>query len=287
MKKLQIEQNTPEWHEFRKNHIGASEAPIIMNLSPWTTPYQLWRQKLDLDTFQFESEKMQRGKELEPIARKKVSEYLNEEFEPAVCESTDIEWMAASLDGISKNGKYVVEIKCPGKEDHLQALNDIIPEKYIPQIQHQMFVCKLDSIYYFSFDGQEGKLIKTYRDNNYIKRMIEAEKVFWECYQNLTPPPLGNKDFVERQDIEWLEGSNHWLETKKQLKILEEKESQQRQYLIQLAKNKNCKGNGITLTKVVRKGNIDLDRVIEEKLKGVNLEPYRKNNIETWRFGVN
>lgn len=285
MKKLQLEQGSAEWHEFRKNHIGASDAPVIMNLSPWTTPYQLWRRMLDLDPPKTTNSAMQRGNDLEPLARMLVEESFGEEFEPVVCVSDNIEWMSASLDAISKNEKTVVEIKCPGKEDHLAAIGNVIPEKYVPQLQHQMSVCELDFMYYFSFDGKDGKLLKAYRDDDYINRMIEAETIFWECVQTLTAPPFGDKDFIERKDFQWLQGSKDWLETKNQLKELEEKEQKQRQYLIQLAENQSCKGNGITLTKIVRKGNIEYEKIPE--LMGLDLEKYRKNNIETWRIGVN
>ncbi len=41
----QLIQNTPEWHAFRRKRIGASDAPVIMGISPWKTPYQLWIEK--------------------------------------------------------------------------------------------------------------------------------------------------------------------------------------------------------------------------------------------------
>lgn len=284
MKKLQLEQGSDEWHEFRKNHIGSSDAPIIMNLSPWSTPYQLWREKLDLDPPKLTTSSMRRGIELEPFARMLVAESFGEEFDPVVRISGTIEWMAASLDAINHSQKIVVEIKCPGKEDHLQALNNIVPEKYVPQLQHQMYVCELDYMYYFSFDGQEGKLLKAYRNDEYIEKMIDAEKVFWECIQTLSAPPFGDKDYIERLDREWISGSKEWLETKKCLKELEEKELKQRQYLIQLADNQNCKGNGITLTKIVRRGNIEYAEIPE--LKGIDIDKYRKPNTEMWRIGT-
>lgn len=285
MKKLQLEQGTPDWHEFRKTHIGASDAPVIMNLSPWTTPYQLWRQKLDLDPPKPTNSAMQRGNDLEPQARYRASLYLDEELEPVVCVSSKYEWMAASLDGLSKDGKTAIEIKHPNKEDHLQALNNIVPEKYLPQLLHIMEDCELEYMYYQSCYCGEDKFLKVYRDDQRIKQMIEAETIFWEQVQNLTPPPFSYRDFIERQDFQWLEGSKDWLETKKKIKELEEIEEKQRQYLIQLAGNQNCKGNGVTLTKIVRKGIIDYERV--PVLQGYDLEPYRKNSIETWRLGVN
>ncbi len=41
-------QHSNEWLELRKNKIGASDAPIIMKVSPWKTPYRLWEEKLGL-----------------------------------------------------------------------------------------------------------------------------------------------------------------------------------------------------------------------------------------------
>lgn len=203
MKKLQLEQGSSEWHEFRKNHIGSSDAPIIMNVSPWKTAYQLWKEKLGLEENRFVSEAMKRGIDLEEKARQLVSEYLDEDFQPTVCVSDSIEWMAASLDGLSPNGKYAVEIKCPNRDDHSLALNDIVPEKYIPQLQHQLAVCDLDFIYYFSFDGNDGKTIKVHRDEKYIKNLIEQEKLFWKGLETLTAPSLSNRDFLEIEDTEW------------------------------------------------------------------------------------
>ena len=39
---VDLQQNTPEWLEFRRLRIGASDAPVIMEVSPYTTPYTLW-----------------------------------------------------------------------------------------------------------------------------------------------------------------------------------------------------------------------------------------------------
>lgn len=280
MKKLQLEQNTPEWLEFRKKKLGASDSPIIMGKNPSCTPYKLWRQKLDLDPPQFENYAMRQGKEKEEIARQEFIKRTGIEIFPDVRVSQTTDYWMASVDGISTDGKTLVEIKNP-----LSVKPSVVPELYKHQVQKQMYVYELERMIYF--DYYSNFMIEVYRDDDCIKEMLEVEAIFWECLQTLSPPPLGDKDFVERSDFQWLEASKDYLETKKQLKELEEKEVKERQYLIQLAENQNCRGNGVTLKKVVRIGNMDYERIIEEKLKGVDLEPYRKNNIETWRLGVN
>jgi len=35
MKVVDLEQGTPQWLAWRRAGIGASEAPVIMGLSPW------------------------------------------------------------------------------------------------------------------------------------------------------------------------------------------------------------------------------------------------------------
>src|SRR5689334_17014377 len=46
----------------------ASETPIVLGVSPWTTPYQLWQQKLGLAANEI-NQAMLHGTELESAAR--------------------------------------------------------------------------------------------------------------------------------------------------------------------------------------------------------------------------
>ena len=48
MKIVRMAQGSPEWHEHRRAYRNASETAIVLGLSPWTTPYQLWQLKLGL-----------------------------------------------------------------------------------------------------------------------------------------------------------------------------------------------------------------------------------------------
>jgi predicted phage-related endonuclease len=93
--------------------------------------------------------------------------------------------MIASFDGISVKRDYALEIKCPGKKDHGTALKGSIPIKYYPQLQHQLAVCGLDFIYYYSFDGEDGVTLIVQRDDDFIKNMIDKEKQFWDHLQTL------------------------------------------------------------------------------------------------------
>ena len=158
-------QGSKEWLDMRKNYIGGSDAPVIMNVSPYATPYQRWEQKLDLVTVKESNWAMQRGHNLEDPARLQLEKMTGLFFLPQVKFHAKLPWMMASLDCIDPEGKTMAEIKCPNKDDHAIALSGQVPDHYYPQLQHQLEVCELEMGYYFSFDGTAGVLVKVYRDD--------------------------------------------------------------------------------------------------------------------------
>jgi putative phage-type endonuclease len=276
-----IEQNTPEWLEMRKDHIGASDAPVIMQVSPYATPYELWLEKLSIKEKE-DNWGMEQGRIKEPIARAELEKQTGLMFMPTVRFHPQYKWMMASLDAIDLEEKYIAEIKCPGLEDHSIAEAGKVPEKYFPQIQHQLEVTGLEMAYYFSFHASVGVLVKVPRDDKYIKNMIEKEQEFYECVQQLNPPKITDRDYVEVTDESWLNTAMKWKLINQQLKALEEQEKELRQGLISNSPHANCMGAGIKVSKTIRKGNIDYSKITE--LKNVDLEQYRKPSAEYWKI---
>ena len=39
---LKLVQGSPEWHAHRSQSRNASETPVVLGMSPWMTPFQLW-----------------------------------------------------------------------------------------------------------------------------------------------------------------------------------------------------------------------------------------------------
>ncbi len=194
-----VDQQTKEWHEMRKNHLGASDAPVFMGVSPFQTNYGLWMEKLGLGKPKVKTPRMEGGLELEQNARDEFYRLKSIEVKPDVKISERQPLFMASLDGWNTNYQTAVEIKCPGHTDHELALNDIIPEKYVPQLQQQMFVYDLSSMFYCSYDGSYLKIIEINRDDEYITNMIRKGKEFWEMVLNFEPPELCDKDYIERR----------------------------------------------------------------------------------------
>jgi len=282
MIQINIEQNTPEWLELRRGKIGASDAPIIMGASPWKTPLQLWKEKLGLSNSSYMNPAMKRGHDLEEKARKSFQEMSGIYVEPAVFIHENHDWMMASLDGIDFSRTKAVEIKCPGQKDHEMALQGIIPEKYYPQLQHQIKVCSLEFIYYFSFNGESGKIIEVPRDDKFIAGLLKKELEFLKLLRDLESPKLLDRDFTEREDNEWALVACEWKTVNLQIKHLQEKEEELRNALIELSGNLSSQGAGLKLSKVIKRGLVDYKAIPE--LLNVNLDQYRKAPTECWRL---
>ncbi len=278
----EIIQGSQEWLDLRKTKITATDACVIMGESSWKTIIQLYEEKISQENNTFVNQYMQRGLDLEPIARDLFCLQTGIEVNPAIIIK---DWTMASLDGISECGKFIVEIKCPGKKDHDLALQGKVPNHYYPQLQHQMYVADVQFAYYFSFDGADGVIIEVERDEEYIKKMMIEEKKFYECLNNNIPPEPSESDYVQRQDDLWNHSATLWKEIQEDLKKLEKKSEQVKAELIRLSEESNTKGAGISLFQVQRKGNVDYTKIPE--LKGIDLDKYRKATTNSWRLTCN
>lgn len=276
-KLIQLEQGSQEWLDYRRSHITATDACVIMG-SPWKSPYKLYQEKSDPGFKQETNERMKRGTDLEPIARHLCCIKTGLDFKPAVAVK---DWAMASLDGITSDGKEILEVKCPGPKDHALASVGRIPDHYMAQLQHQMYVCDVEKVHYFSFDGIDGELVIVHRSPDYIETMLTKEKEFYDCLIN-KKPPLGADLCIYRSDDEWSDCASRWKYLNEKIKMLQKEEEEVREKLIELAGESNTKGEGIQLSQVTRKGNVDYTRIPE--LIGINLDVYRKPDSFFWKL---
>jgi putative phage-type endonuclease len=191
MKIIELTQGSTEWHEFRQKHIGASEAGAILGINKWKSPLQVWEEKV-FGWAEPMNANMQRGVELEPLARTAFELEMGIKVEPMVAECEKLPFLSASFDGMSKDRQTIVEIKC-GKVAHKLAMNGDIADYYRCQLQHQMYIADLEMIFFYSFDGKEGITIIEERDDKFIKMMLDKYLHFWNCVTNLTPPEANNE----------------------------------------------------------------------------------------------
>ena len=180
-----------DWHEQRRMGIGGSDAPTIMRTTPpdWSTPQKLWEEKTRRRQPDPPNYPMRRGIHLEPKARARYEDMTGIEMPRHYAVSSKYNFIRGNADGVNFKAAKGLEIKCPGRADHAVALAGKIPEKYIFQLVHLLYVLDLDEMDYFSFDGEDGKIVPFYRDKKLEKKLIPEERKFWEEHVVKDVPP--------------------------------------------------------------------------------------------------
>lgn len=284
MKMIELEQNTPEWLAWRKDKLGASDAGTIMGENPYCSPLKLWKQKLGIEPENFVSEAMKHGARTEKEARELFEKEMGKQFFPTCVESLINPFMIASLDGLSQDGE-IVEIKCPHSAENFFdiRLHDGCPKKYYAQLQHQMYVCEKDYSYLYVFYKGDFVLHTVDRDDDYIERLVQRERDFYESMLTGKPPEFSEKDYVYNDSDEWVLKANQLAHISGQIAKLEDMQKTLKDDLIHLANGKKTKGFGVSVYKTSRKGSIDTVKLDKELAKsGKSTEDFRKKPTESW-----
>ena len=270
-----LHQNTAEWHRWRLQGIGASDAPVIMDETPFKTPKTLWSIKTGHVQEGPAGPAARRGRQLERFARSVYERKTGIQMEPLCLVHEEFEWMRASLDGLSFDGSTLLEIKCPlNLRDRSSAQEGRIPSQYYAQLQHQLEVSGAQQAHYWSFDGTDGILIEARPDREYAKRLIEAEAAFWQLVKENRWPELTGEELDLSADPEWRSVALRYREVRLRLECAAFEEHNLRATLTRMATARRTYGCGVEVLKSSRKGAVDYSAIPE--LRGVDLEPYRK-----------
>lgn len=263
MKTIDLIQGTDEWKAFRDKGIGASDSAAILNCSPWMSAYDLWMKKTGRAEDQRATPAMLRGHELEETVRQIYEGETGELLMPKVVQHEEIDYMIASLDGITHDCKVILEIKCPRKEVFDQASMGRVVPYYYCQLQHQLAcVPEAERVDFMVYWNDKHVILPVYRDEDYITDMLNKYKVFWEEHVLKDIPPEAEIDEYIKIDEPALELCEQ--EYDRQLKIVEQmkKDLKQEEDFLNELKQKcldftddgNCIGYHFKYTKRYRNG---------------------------------
>lgn len=198
-----MEQGTPEWLEWRRQGIGASESAALLGVCPYNTAYSLWLEKTSGQTAdKSESASIfQRGHETEAMVRASYEFQTGLEFAPALFEHPEYPFIRASLDGWNDAERKGIEIKYMGAEK----FDGPIPQHHIIQVQHQMLVTATDSWTYLRHNGGRTKVEILSASPNIQRDILAACWQFWEQVQTRQAPAYGPKDWVPSDEPKLLE----------------------------------------------------------------------------------
>lgn len=282
-KKVNFEQGTKEWLNWRKSVITATDCPSILGSSKFQTAYKCWQRKCSLIEEQPCNAAMARGTKLEPEARALFVKEFAINMTPTVVESNEYEFLGASLDGISDCGKYVLEIKCGGEKLYDMALLGQIPPYYVDQMQHQLLVTQADKCFYYCYNGKEGKCLEVFKDPEFEGKFLPIARQFWKGVAFFEPPALVASDYLDMNDnLSWLKYATMYQEIDASIKALEDRKDYVRKKLIEMCGDNSCQGSGVKVISTLMKGRVDYDSIPE--IKSIDLNKYRKTSTKAWKI---
>lgn len=284
---MTLNQNSEEWHRWRNAGIGSSDAPIIMGVSPYSTPYKLWMQKLGLEKGNAENFVTELGHRFEDPARAQFALETGIEVEPECVEHHEMPQFRASLDGLNAEEKIFVEIKYMGEKNLELVESTKKPlDHHYDQLQHQFLVTGFTRSYYVAYGLNQAKsdisklvTIEIFPNLDYIQNtLIPKEIEFLKLLKDKVPPELMPKDRLNESNAMNIALARRWRDLKSKV---QESQKELDAVEAQLKKLTNThplvKCGEVLIQKSVRKGNINYQSIPE--LEKVDLEMYRKAPI--------
>jgi predicted phage-related endonuclease len=204
-------------HQSRRTFVGGSDARIIMG-SDEAALIRLWREKRGEAVPEDLSGNLvvQLGAATEDLNRSWYERNTGRRISDVQrrVKHSAIPWMAATLDGIVEGAEAVFEAKFMLPWSFSE---EAAAEKYLPQLQHNMWVTHLRSAVLSIITGG-GKWVEITipMDPLYLSVLVSAEKKFWRCVQSGEPPHLINAEaprpHIEAVRIVDMSSSNSWAE---------------------------------------------------------------------------
>lgn len=200
---IEIHPDREAWLEARRDGIGGSEAPIVLGVSPYSSPMELWAIKTQRVEPKPATRRMELGNRFEPLIRDLAVEQLGYEIESAAPFTIHrhhlYPWAFASLDAkilpIDDRGPGNLQIKkVSGYLSH-EWDDGKVPLHIQVQVQHEMFAAELHWAVVAAFIGGDDLIIREVpRNERFISAMVAKELEFIACIENDAPPAVDGSE---------------------------------------------------------------------------------------------
>jgi len=186
----------PEWLELRNTGIGASDIAVVLGLSPWKTPFQLWAEKTGLrppDDLS-DNEPVFWGSRLESI----IVEVFGERTKRPVLRAGELlrsrahPWALSTLDAWTGEGGplWPLEIKTTSSR-HADAWAEGPPDHYMAQVQQQLLVTGEErATVACLLGGQRLIWCDIEREERWINMILRHGAEFWRLVEERDPPAV-------------------------------------------------------------------------------------------------
>lgn len=277
------QQGTPEWHDARKGRITGSMIGAILGVSPWQTREDVLRAMV----------RQYHGEESEftgNIATKYG--HANEATARMTFELTTglsvvdtgfheyVDWAGASPDGLIGDDS-VLEIKCPFKGIK-KSLAD--QPHYYAQLQWEMLCTGRKKAYFYQWQPDDDTLNIVHQDQAWLDHALPEARQFYAFYLS----EIDNPEHLEPLRVEVNSKEAELLMAEyDEMRDAEDRAKERKAEIVarlaEMTHGKNGLIAGRKFTKVVKEGAVSYSRVVKDHCKGVDLEPYRGKQSESWR----
>lgn len=200
--------NQTDFHSERLTGLGGSDAAVVLGISRYKTPYQLYKEKIGEESGFVGNEATRWGIILESVVAAEYSRRTGNKISRmnGMIRSAKFPFMIAHLDRrvLNQDGGMFLEVKTAGKFADMNEWgedgSDEIPLEYRAQVQHYLSVTgwkRADVAALIA--GQDFRVYHIERDETKINRIIEAESEFWKRVTGKNPPePKSVEDAIMR-----------------------------------------------------------------------------------------
>lgn len=187
-----------QWLEYRKGGLGGSDAPAVLGMSLFSTPYTVWLEKTrrtepdDLS----DNEAVYWGTVLEDDIASEFAKRHPDMIvrrKKGIMQSIERPWQFATVDRVTQDSqgrRGILEIKTAGAH-RSSDWDEGVPDYYIAQPTHYLAVSGYD---FFDvavlIGGQKYREFHYERDEEDIAALNEREQEFWEEYVLKDVPPM-------------------------------------------------------------------------------------------------
>ena len=278
-------QGSDEWLAWRRDHLTASDAATVMGVAPTWSPARTWEDLRQLKA----GEEPERGEFL----RKAADRGIDREHDALALHTASMNpacvtegQYAASLDGLSLQGRMWAEVKAPvhGHQSHMarrareegSAKYRVLPHVWW-QLVHQAHIlreaCDLCLLILdFGNEGMDDAIIEIP-----TKVLLEDWPLLrdeWERFSSGVPQG--------RHDPAWVAAATEWKEAVAQSRAASDRLSAANDALLELG---DGEGSGVKVKETTRRGTIDWKRVAQHVYEGSSpleqvAEQFRRNEIK-------
>ena len=272
MEQLHLEQNSQEWLDARKQYRTASEAAIVLGISPFTSVADFKLIKAGVKQ-QYYSAAMQQGHDLEDRVRQLSNRHFGLDFK-------DECWVngryMASLDGI--DGDTLVELKVSDRT-YRDLKDGIMPAYYHAQVQQQLYCSPAEIGYIVAYSPEADEIAISDRiELDYA--VIDKIEAAWEAFDEMEVPEVA--DMSNNGAV--MELFQRYAKIKAETERAKDEMDEIKKGLIEHSSDKSLTAGDFKLTKGKPRVTYDYKKAATKA--SVDLEQYRKESEGTWTISV-